>query len=505
MSRATSMPFLAVCGTCGDFYKSRCKHCLKRSDSNPALQSDEEQLTRLLEIIKFSLISSYKHHFHSDKDAARSFDKFSQLLHDKACWNTDNKFFLVTMSRAMIVAIEPHKRTDLVTLFRTLHDKELRDLIAVTQEALTAALVEEAASDGSHLAKAWWISTLVKALHIYHEAGVGIEKELFVNALFDTKDLSLELRYLCRQRLRLGFNLCSFPFVLSIKAKQKLLEDYCVNEMIEEAKNAIKSSLDETRSIPVLKDLFLNIHVNRKSILMDSAQELLQNKGLYKRKLRVHFSGEEGLDMGGLTKEWFLLLMKELCNPVNGIFHQEEGNVSWFIPHEHCSPSRNDEPDKHYLLGLIMGLAMYNSNNLDTHLPKVFFKKLLSFTKPQLVQFDLDDLQDLSPVLHRNLTSLFQFEGDIEEEFGVSFQVIYLDPNGAQCTHQLKQNGSNILVTQSNKAEYISCYVNWIINESTSRQFTAIYSGIRSVIPNEYLQVKLLFSSHSSLSIESIL
>ena len=31
-----------------------------------------------------------------------------------------------------------------------------------------------------------------------------------------------------------------------------------------------------------------------------------------KKKLRVTFVGEHGLDMGGLTKEWFLLLIREI-------------------------------------------------------------------------------------------------------------------------------------------------------------------------------------------------
>jgi len=39
-----------------------------------------------------------------------------------------------------------------------------------------------------------------------------------------------------------------------------------------------------------------------------------------KKKLKVTFAGEPGLDMGGLTKEWFLLLVRQ-------IFQPEYGNV----------------------------------------------------------------------------------------------------------------------------------------------------------------------------------
>lgn len=41
-----------------------------------------------------------------------------------------------------------------------------------------------------------------------------------------------------------------------------------------------------------------------------------------KKKLRVTFVGEAGLDMGGLTKEWFLLLVRQ-------IFHTDYGRKDY--------------------------------------------------------------------------------------------------------------------------------------------------------------------------------
>lgn len=39
-----------------------------------------------------------------------------------------------------------------------------------------------------------------------------------------------------------------------------------------------------------------------------------------KKKLKVTFVGEAGLDMGGLTKEWFLLLIRQIFHPDYGEF-----------------------------------------------------------------------------------------------------------------------------------------------------------------------------------------
>jgi E3 ubiquitin-protein ligase HUWE1 len=37
-------------------------------------------------------------------------------------------------------------------------------------------------------------------------------------------------------------------------------------------------------------------------------------------KLHVEFDGEEGVDAGGVTREWFLMLSKEIFNPNYALF-----------------------------------------------------------------------------------------------------------------------------------------------------------------------------------------
>lgn len=46
--------------------------------------------------------------------------------------------------------------------------------------------------------------------------------------------------------------------------------------------------------------------------------QLLAKQGDLKKKVRVTFTGEPGLDMGGLTKEWFLLLNRDIFHPDYG-------------------------------------------------------------------------------------------------------------------------------------------------------------------------------------------
>uniref|UniRef100_A0A8C8HMQ3 HECT-type E3 ubiquitin transferase n=1 Tax=Oncorhynchus tshawytscha TaxID=74940 RepID=A0A8C8HMQ3_ONCTS len=77
--------------------------------------------------------------------------------------------------------------------------------------------------------------------------------------------------------------------------------------------------------------LFLNIKVRRAQLLSDSLDELSRKRADLKKKLKVTFVGEAGLDMGGLTKEWFLLLVRQIFHIDYGMFtYLKDSRCHWF-------------------------------------------------------------------------------------------------------------------------------------------------------------------------------
>lgn len=45
-----------------------------------------------------------------------------------------------------------------------------------------------------------------------------------------------------------------------------------------------------------------------------------------KKRLMVKFRGEEGLDYGGVAREWLHLLSREMLNPQYGLFQYSSGS-----------------------------------------------------------------------------------------------------------------------------------------------------------------------------------
>lgn len=65
---------------------------------------------------------------------------------------------------------------------------------------------------------------------------------------------------------------------------------------------------------------YLDVRIRRTHVLQDAMNQLMHRPGELKKPLRVTFiSGgmdEEGLDEGGVTKEFFQLLIRQIFNEV---------------------------------------------------------------------------------------------------------------------------------------------------------------------------------------------
>ena len=79
------------------------------------------------------------------------------------------------------------------------------------------------------------------------------------------------------------------------------------------------------------------------------------------------------------------------------------------------------ESEKEFeLVGILLGLAIYNGIILDVHFPLVIYKKL------QEEKLDLQDLLGVQPSLAKSLMQLLEFDGDVEDTFCYTFQVILI-------------------------------------------------------------------------------
>ncbi|CAG9828985.1 unnamed protein product [Diabrotica balteata] len=280
--------------------------------------------------------------------------------------------------------------------------------------------------------------------------------------------------------------LCSYPFVFDANAKVQLLEtDQQIqmhNAITDAAQRAAMAMLFSPHNLHAIQS-HLVLNVTRENIVEDAIRELMNSDiNDLKKPLRVRFAGEEAEDAGGVTKEFFLLLLREILDPKYGMFQEyEETRAIWF------SESCFEDISIYNFIGKFLGLAIYNFTIIDIPFPLALYKKLLG--EP----IGLADLKGLSPTVANSLQCLLDYtENDMQDVFSLYFD-ISRESFGETVTIPLQANGSDIPVTQENKQEYVTLYVNYIFNESVKHQYEAFRDGFMKVCDSKLLE---LFRSH---------
>nr|XP_042904341.1 probable E3 ubiquitin-protein ligase HECTD2 [Parasteatoda tepidariorum] len=304
----------------------------------------------------------------------------------------------------------------------------------------------------------WWIPSATRVLALINTANNRNNPNLisyteFYNSALDHINLMAEYYRWQNPTKNHKFSYCQYPFILSIVAKKMILQRDSEQQMIINARRSLMSRAMHQQA-PDIDVFFLNLNVRRSHLVSDSLNEIARKQTDLKKKLKVTFVGEPGLDMGGLTKEWFLLLIKQIFDPDYGMFvYHNKSRCYWF------STSQSGNLREYNLIGVLMGLAVYNSIILDLHFPTACYKKLLS---PPVVpqnlthanvgvwKFGIDDLAEVMPDVAIGLRELLTYEGNVEEDFCMNFQVSVEEFGGIK-THVLKTDGENLPVTNENR------------------------------------------------------
>lgn len=139
----------------------------------------------------------------------------------------------------------------------------------------------------------------------------------FYNMLLDYHDLIADFDAWESRTSKFCF--CQYPFLLSMGAKISILEHDAKRQMEVQARQAFFNSISTRRAI----NQYLVLKVRRECLVEDSLKGISEGVGGVddiKKGLRIEFVGEDGVDAGGLKKEWFLLVVRDVFDPNYGEF-----------------------------------------------------------------------------------------------------------------------------------------------------------------------------------------
>lgn len=227
------------------------------------------------------------------------------------------------------------------------------------------------------------------------------------------------------------------------------------------------------------------IKIRRAHILEDSYRQIqfpthkVKQVDVLKTKLWIEFDGEVGLDYGGVAREWFYLLSKEMFNPYYGLFEYSAVDNYTLQINPNSGVCNEDHLSYFKFIGRVAGMAVYHGKLLDGFFIRPFYKMMLGKT------IELKDMESVDTEYYKSL--LWIKEND-PSELGLTFQVDE-ENFGATISRELKPNGGKISVTDANKDEYIGMVIQWRFVSRVQQQMDHFLAGFSELVPLNHIKI----------------
>ncbi|PON94002.1 Coatomer beta subunit [Trema orientale] len=230
----------------------------------------------------------------------------------------------------------------------------------------------------------------------------------------------------------------------------------------------------------------LRISVRRAYVLEDSYNQLRMrpNQDL-KGRLNVQFQGEEGIDAGGLTREWYQLLSRVIFDK-GALLFTTVGNNATFQPNPN-SVYQTEHLSYFKFVGRVVAKALFDGQLLDVYFTRSFYKHILG------VKVTYHDIEAVDPDYYKNLK--WMLENDVSDILDLTFSMdadeekhILYEKN--QVTdYELKPGGRNIRVTEETKHEYVDLVADHILTNAIRPQINAFLEGFTELVPRELISI----------------
>ncbi|XP_036590824.1 E3 ubiquitin-protein ligase NEDD4 isoform X2 [Trichosurus vulpecula] len=221
--------------------------------------------------------------------------------------------------------------------------------------------------------------------------------------------------------------------------------------------------------------------LRRDTVLEDSYRRIIAVKraDFLKARLWIEFDGEKGLDYGGVAREWFFLISKEMFNPYYGLFEYSAADNYTLQINPNSGLCNEDHLSYFKFIGRVAGMAVFHGKLLDGFFIRPFYKMMLH--KP----ITLNDMESVDNEYYNSLRWILENDpAELDLRFTVDEELF-----GQTHQHELKNGGSEIVVTNKNKKEYIHLVIQWRFVNRIQKQMSAFKEGFFELIPQDLIKI----------------
>ncbi|XP_022735674.1 E3 ubiquitin-protein ligase UPL1-like isoform X2 [Durio zibethinus] len=230
----------------------------------------------------------------------------------------------------------------------------------------------------------------------------------------------------------------------------------------------------------------LRISVRRAYVLEDSYNQLrMRPTQDLKGRLNVQFQGEEGIDAGGLTREWYQLLSRVIFDK-GALLFTTVGSNATFQPNPN-SVYQTEHLSYFKFVGRVVAKALFDGQLLDVYFTRSFYKHILG------VKVTYHDIEAVDPDYYKNLKWMLEndvsdipdltFSMDADEEKHILYEKTEVTD------YELKPGGRNIRVTEETKHEYVDLVADHILTNAIRPQIHSFLEGFNELVPRELISI----------------
>lgn len=195
-------------------------------------------------------------------------------------------------------------------------------------------------------------------------------------------------------------------------------------------------------------------------------------------RLSIKYEGESGLDYGGMSREWFLGLSKEILENEEQKLFVLSGGLRSYEYRVNPRADSDDYFEKFYFVGMVLGMAVYHGKLFHGYFVPSFYSQLMDR------EISVEDLRDYDETVYKSVKHILDNDG--AEALELTFSVVEKEGD-KDVEIDLIENGRTVAVNDQNKQEYAKAILKYYLGR-TEKQMNSIKLGFRQFVPADIMK-----------------
>ena len=221
-----------------------------------------------------------------------------------------------------------------------------------------------------------------------------------------------------------------------------------------------------------------NLSIDRENCLNESMEKYINKYINIWKEIHISFKGEDPYDAGGITREWFMVIIEELEGKKLNLFEKSDCDEYSYVPSKNLI---NDIKTLKYFkfIGILISKALIDNITINLCFNKIIYKLLIN----EKILFE--DLKFIDTQLYLSIKESKKIDPELLKDLCMYYVYEYHDLNGNLISEELIPGGKDKLVVNLN--DYVEKRIDFMTKKYIPF-INEIKKGITDYIPIHYLK-----------------